>query len=153
MKKLSLACFFLALAAEALCSGPSSYSIRFGVIETSPAGVSTIRETTTLPLKLEDTGFLFGFAIVPPDDRPFSLKYVLHLPSAPKHLGGGFAKANPGKPTSTIRSFTKQLSARGRMVPIQPLSFDPGDPIGTWKVEIFVNGQLQKVQSFTVTPP
>ena len=71
-------------------------------------------------------------------------------PISRDHHHGDFAKPILGKPTNTIRSLAKQVP-RG-WAAVESLSFDSGDPTGKWKVEIFVNGKLQKGQTFSVTP-
>jgi hypothetical protein len=149
MKHFHLIClFFLTIAQCLRADEPKPYVIRFGAVATdSQTGAPRIKETTTIPFKLRDTGFRFGFAVFPPDDQPYSIRYVTHLPSAPERLTDGFAAANPGKPTATITSSLKHVPSGAFL---QPLLFDPGDPLGKWKIEIYVNGQLQKTITFDV---
>jgi hypothetical protein len=152
MKRLLLACLLLLVAVRAFCDpAPDAFKIRFGIIEDDPkTGAPQIRETTTIPMKLESTGFRFGFAIETPDKGAYSFRFVTQLPSAPERLSGGLAEKNPGKPTATVNSPTLQIPRGGGLL---PLTFDPGDPLGKWKIELFIEGQPAKTIEFTVVRP
>lgn len=148
--KVPLIILFVALATiqNALAVEPADYSVRFGVIEADiQSGASSLRETTTIPLKLRDTGFRWGFSISPGDRSPFTYQYTIHLPSPPAMLSGDLQKLNPEKPSNTAMS--EKVESKGGPT-MHTMWFDPGDPTGNYKIEVFVNGRLQQTASFTV---
>lgn len=148
--KIRTMAFLLALATvQSICAAePDLYSVRFGSIETDAnTGKTALTETVSIPLKLKDTGFRYGFEITPPDNKPFSYQYTLHFPSPPEILTGDLGAINPEHPSVTAMS--EKLESQGGSTSYF-MWFDPGDPTGDWNIEIFVNGQLQKTVSFTV---
>jgi hypothetical protein len=128
-----------------------AYRVRFGTVEKDKAGhPSLAAETTRLPLKFRDTGFRFGYEIVPPDQGSYTYQYVVHTPAPPATITGGLADSNSGPPTTTVTSETKTSSGG---TTVDYLWFDPGDPVGDWSIDIFTNGKLQRTIKFTVSSP
>jgi len=139
-----LCCLLLAALCTAGADAPA-YTIRFGIMETDKTtGLTKLTETTTLPFKTRETGFQFGFEIIPPDDKPYTYQVIGHLPSPPKQLSGLLENI---KPSTTITSPTQQASGTYW----QPNYFDLGDPLGEWKLDVLVNGKLQRTITFTVS--
>jgi hypothetical protein len=126
----------------------NNFHIRFGIIARDDLGNYFIsKETTNIPRKFRETGFRFGYEVVPPDQNPYTCQFVVHLPSPPDAITGGIAQVNPGKPSTTITSQKKEISGRSY---IALMWFDPGDPVGDYSVDVFVNGKLLKTIKFNV---
>jgi hypothetical protein len=126
----------------------NDYHIRFGIIQGDKVGsYSLAEETTIIPYKLGDTGFRFGYEIVPPKQNAYSCQYVVHLPTPPGKITGGLTQVNPAKPSTTITSHKKEI-AGGTY--IDAMWLDPGDPIGNYSIDVFVNGKIQKTIKFSV---
>ncbi len=150
MRKL-IACVFLLLI---LPCNSFSYAkendvvIKFGFMKETSSGSYVTKATTTIPLKLKDTGFRFGFTVEHKKGISFKAHYVIYLPSPPKQLTGGLKKAdikNEGRIISEPPQTYKGLWA-------DPFSFDEGDPLGDWKIQIYVNDDLIKTIHFRVVP-
>jgi hypothetical protein len=105
------------------------------------------KETTTIPLKLKDSGFEYGIMITPPDDKPYRYQMVFHFSAAPKVItGNGFESSEP---SDTMR--TPVTGAIG--CACDEYWFDEGDPMGDQSVDVYVNGQLVKTIKYTVVAP
>ena len=125
----------------------SGFVVRFGILEVdSSKNLVLAKETTTIPMKLQDTGFEYGIVIVPPDDKPFTYRMVLHFSSSPKVVtGNGFESHEP---STTMR--TPVINASG--VTYEEYGFDEGDPLGEQSIDVYINGQLAKTIKYTVVP-
>ncbi len=126
----------------------NTYVVRFGIIECDKAGNCALaKETSEIPFKLRDTGFRFGCEISPPDNEPYTCKYIIHVPAPPAVITGGLKEANGEKPSNLIKSHLKHIGG-GKYT--DPMWFDVGDPKGNCVIDIFVNDKLLKSIKFTV---
>jgi len=132
----------------AVYAGTPPYKILFGIFEKSE-GTVRLKETTVIPLKLKSTGFEFGFEIIPSGNEPYTYQTFVHTPSPPEHIGGIAEKENPDQ-HALIGKTPVQMAVGPYM---QPTWFDPGDPLGEWKIDVLVNGKLLKTITFTVVHP
>lgn len=128
---------------------PDSYDIRFGIIESDSDGAYDVAvETTSIPLLTQETGFCFGYAIDPPDGRAYLTHEVIHLPAPPRHIDFQM-------PIETIDGGriirTPNIHRRDHM--IYPFCFSQGDPLGPWKLDIFINDEIARVVRFQVVEP
>jgi len=152
---------FLCAAVLALAAGgcgahaPGNYAIRFGIFESDKAGNDNLtQETTVIPLKPRETGFLYGFEIEPSNQDPYTFQYVLHLP-APSTVSGDLAQPSAGMGakgalTTVAASSTEEISGGSIQ---ETMWFDSGDPLGNYSADILINGKLVKTIEFTVTKP
>ena len=123
----------------------SGFAVRFGIIEIDPSRKPFLaQETTTIPMKLKETGFEYGVMIVPPDDKPFTYQMVFHFSSPPKMITGDGFQSN--EPSATMRT---QIG-EGRGTTCDEYWFDPGDPTGDQSIDVYINGQLFKTIKYTV---
>jgi hypothetical protein len=125
----------------------TGYRVRFGTIETDASGNDFLgKATTTIPLRLKETGFRYGIEIVPPDDGPYTYHCVFHFSAAPKIVTGDLAGQTP---SATLQ--TNEVSVSGGKT-LDENWFDPGDPVGEQSMDVFVNGRLVKTITYTVVP-
>ncbi len=120
--------------------------IHFGIFAAKQAGQpdKLATETLTIPLKLEATGFRWGYEISPQDAAEYTHRAVFYLPRPPAAVTGSLEKSQDS-PT-IVR--TKIFKAKGR--DNYSFTFDEGDPLGEWKIEIFINDQLTRTFKFEV---
>lgn len=89
-----------------------------------------------VPPILGKTSLCLGlrFLVDPPDDEPYEVYSVAYLPGHPKQLTGDFA--GQSEASAGLKSRTSQVDG------IRPFCFDfhPGDPLGEYRVEVFING-------------
>ena len=123
-----------------------SYRIRFGIIETDNLGTyDVIKETLTIPLFTQDTGFCFGYSIDPPDERSYLTHEIIYLPAPPRHIDFQM----PIETTDGGRIIrTPDIVRQDHM--IYPFCFSEGDPLGPWRLEIFINNELARRVRFRV---
>ena len=130
-------------------SPETGYRIRFGIIENDTTGLYDVAvETRVIPLLTQETGFCFGYSIAPPDDRTYLTHEVIHMPAPPKHIDFQMpvVELDGGK---IIR--TPNIFRRDQM--IYPFCFSRGDPLGTWRLEVFINDNMAKTFRFKVVRP
>ena len=124
------------------------YKVRFGVIEQDNAGKDFLsKETMTIPRKFKETGFRFGYEILPSSQDSYTCQYIIHVPSPPGTITGGLEAVNPKKPTTIITSHKKKIPGGAY---VDAMWFDHGDPSGDCSIDIFVNDKLLKNIKFTV---
>ncbi|MEW6263118.1 MAG: hypothetical protein AB1641_08555 [Thermodesulfobacteriota bacterium] len=125
---------------------PPGFDIRFGIIEADGSGAWDVaRETTVIPLLLKETGFCFGYSISPPDNSLYTTREVLSLPAPPRHIE--FAVPVEKREGGRVL-ITPDLIRQDRTV--YPYSFSEGDPLGPWKLEIYINDQPARTIRFQV---
>ncbi|MEW5723613.1 MAG: hypothetical protein AB1896_10940 [Thermodesulfobacteriota bacterium] len=125
------------------------YDIRFGIIAGDQSGLyDVVTETNSIPLLTQETGFCFGYSIDPPDDRTYLTREVIHLPAPPRHIDFQM-------PIETLEGGrvirTPNIYRREQM--IYPFCFSEGDPLGPWKLEIYINDELARAVRFQVVRP
>jgi hypothetical protein len=145
MKRLLV--LWLALAVLPWSVGADEpYQIHFGIFGTKQAGQPNeiATQTLTIPLKLEATGFEWGYEILPQDVSEYTFRAVLYLPRPPATVTGSLEQSQD---SPTIVK-TPKFKATGRGA--YSFVFEEGDPLGEWKIEIFVNDQLTRTFNFQV---
>ena len=124
----------------------NDYDVHFGIIEYNTAGKHIIsKETNTIPYRVRDTGFRFGYLIVPHGNYPFDCQDIVHLPSAPNKVTGQYGAI---KPSQSLKSPLHETSGGPFM---EVMWLDDGDPAGDYSVDVFVNEKLIKTIKFSVT--
>jgi hypothetical protein len=117
----------------------NGYDVHFGIIGNDIAGKHIIsKETNTIPYKMRDTGFRFGYQIVPHGNNSYVCEDIVRLPSTPRKITGDYGAIKP----------SKYEMAGGPFMEVMWL--DPGDPAGDYSVEVFVNEKLIKTIKFSV---
>jgi len=111
----------------------SDFLIKVGTMERARPGVDRLHETRTVTMDpARRPGWCF--LVDPPDDQPYEVYSVTHLPDQPDHLTGDFVGQS--------HTAAGLKSAPSRTDGIRPFcfDFDPGDPVGEYRVEVFING-------------
>ena len=125
------------------------FDIRFGIIEEDDQGFfDVVLETTTIPLLFRETGFSFGYAVNPKQEMPYTTHEVLHLPSPPRHIDFPL----PIEKKEGGRIIVTPMILRREPV-VYPYSFSVGDPLGAWKLDIYINDRLARSIRFQVVRP
>jgi len=102
-------------------------------MEPAKAGVDHLHETQNVTMDpARRPGWCF--LVDPPDQKTYEVYSVTYLPSRPKQLTGDFARQS--EPSAGLRSATSRVDG------IRPFcfNFDPGDPLGEYRIEVFING-------------
>lgn len=121
------------------------FIVKAGIMEPSGDGIDRLRETNTVSMNpSRKPGFCF--IVDPPSPNRYQVYSVHHLPKVPAALTGDFAKSPPQAAVSGIQTETSVVDG------IRPFCFDfsPGDPVGNYKIEVFINGNLNTTLDLTV---
>jgi hypothetical protein len=126
--------------------GPGQF--KFGIFAPEVHGQADkiASETLTLPYKFKETGFRWGIEYTPADSTEYALRIVIYLPSPPATISGTLE----GSQDSTTIVKTRELKQTGRST--RSFYFEQGDPMGEWKIEVFVDGKLARTFKFQVVP-
>jgi hypothetical protein len=150
-KSLKLTIFvLLMIALHAVPTFADDFDIKFGLMKKDAAGKYYVySETTTIPLtdKNTDPDFRFGYSIKTASDQPFTTYMIMHTPSAFEKYTGEFKDADKKEGGKTIQSPAKKAVTEFTY----SLRFDRGDPLGQYKMEIWINGKPARTIDFTVT--
>ena len=119
--------------------------VKFGILRVLANGDYELdAETTHIPLVLKDTGFRYGIAFDNPLGTPIEWYEVLHLPAEMPQLSGDLRSIG----TNTVRGEAEQSSDTHL---VDQFWFDKGDPIGKYRLDLYVNGVRKFSVDFDVT--
>jgi hypothetical protein len=123
---VALVCTFAASA--------NAQDVRFGILRQLPDGAYAMDvETTRLPRHLKESGFRFGLAIDNPGGKTIEVYEVLHVPKRLRELSGSMRELSP-----TVIKTDPRRSAETRV--FEDFWFDAGDPLGQYRLELYING-------------
>lgn len=118
----------------------ADYTINFGEVRGEP---EVVTPTQTVKMCLDNTGYSFGYDLIPSAGGSYTVKTVFHLPATPKTVAKDVKSENYGHDL-TVDSGTKN----GRYV--QSFTFDEGDPLGAWSLDVVINNVVVKSIGFNV---
>ena len=132
----------------AVADKPDFYSIQFGYLDNDPEKNRPVfRRTTQIPFHLKESGFRWGFYIVSSGNTPFSVQFEVETPASPQTLSGELAaKGGTGHKPKKVKVPGRTFKEKG----FCPFWFDEGDPLGKWKIDVFINDALHETVEFTV---
>jgi hypothetical protein len=127
----------------------AQFQIPFGIFAPQAPGrpARLAEETLTIPLRFRESGFRWGFAIIPPSPGEYTWRAVFHLPQPPQSVGsvGHIVKRSNVSPTLAEIPVRHETEGTAFV-----MNFDKGDPLGLWKIEVFINDKLARTISFQV---
>jgi len=88
-----------------------------------------------------------GFVIYPSSDQPYEVYSVHHLPELPADLGSS------GTLTLTDDGGIRTDTDKAQGPRVFSFGFDEGDPLGTYKIDVYVNDRLVESASIQVVEP
>ena len=149
IKKIGITavCALLVLYSYSFAS-ENNLIIKFGQMEKGSSGYYVANETTTIPLKLKDSGFRFGFTVKHAQNSSFDGYKIIYLPAAAKEIIGDLKRVTILNDGKIIKDSERKFNGLWS----NPFWFDEGDPLGKWKIEIYLNSKLMKTIDFTVVP-
>jgi len=137
-----------AFASPGIADDRTEFIVEIGVMEQVMEGSDRLRPTRSLTI---DPSRRPGFCFIvdPPTDAPYEVYSVHYLPAVPAILTGDFAGKSTDRAPSGMTTRTERTNG------IRPFCFDfhDGDPIGTYKVHVFINSSLSANFDLEVTEP
>jgi hypothetical protein len=127
---------------------PADFLVKLGVMEPATGPTDRLRETHTVTMDpARKPGYCF--LVQPPNDEPYQIYSVHHLPAAPERLTGAFDKLSPSQIAQGVQTPTERTEG------VRPFcfDFDPGDPLGGYRIEVFVNDALKATLELDVVAP
>jgi len=113
----------------------------FGIL--APHPFAAVKERTTqIPLN-HCYSFRFGFAVRPPDGRSYDVYTIHYLPDVPREFGGQLLDRGP---PAKLRYDSRVARGLKRV----SYGFDEGDPVGPYKMELYINDELHTVIDYSV---
>jgi hypothetical protein len=127
-------------------SPAESFDIRFGILVD---GV-VVEETTVIPFYPVDTGFRYGFTISHDSYETYTSYAVHYLPEKPISAGGSFEKSDKIRPARRLKTKEEEIFDKHTFV---EHGFEKGDPLGLYKLDIYINGRVAKSITYKVVTP
>jgi len=135
------------LSFVAACATAGVYEIKFGILRPTPGGGYDLDvETAQIPRLFENTGFRFGVVLSNPGGATVQWYRVVHLPAEPQRLGGPLRKVGP----RVVRS---EMTRTNDLRKVVWYSFNEGDPLGQYRMEVYINGVREFDVMFDVVEP
>ncbi len=108
------------------------------------------RETTQVPLYPIEyhPEFRFGYTLEYVDNRIFSSSFILSLPRPPKEIQGDLWNAEKSENNKVLKSIPMFYQGEA----VKTFAFNQGDPLGRWKIDVYVNNTFIRSIRFTVLP-
>lgn len=126
---------------------PNNVVIKFGILELAPNGTGhVIQETNVIPLRYQSEHFCYGLEFSSPSNESYQSYLVIYLPKSPKILSGSIQTESVDAAVRGIRTPTQTTSGTY----VIPMYFDPGDPSGNYKIEVYINGSFFKTIGYDV---
>ncbi len=128
-------------------SDTGEFIIEFGELDgVEGQGLSFARESKRIPLRYRQDGYLFGVRITPPTNESYEVRFVHYLPAVPRDTAGKVS----GAPVSQEGRVIEGSGDVSEGISVYPFGFDPGDPEGEYKVEVYLNGTRMAVLPYSV---
>lgn len=136
------------LGTTALAADRTDYVIKAGVIDGSGPTLDSLRETHEVTM---DPSRRPGwcFVVDPPSTDPYEVYSVHHLPGTPKSLTGDFAGTQPDTAMAGLKTSVQHVEGTRTFCS----DFHAGDPLGEYRVEVFINGALTATLRLQVVEP
>ncbi len=128
----------LCLTCPATAAERRDFVVKYGVMEVVDARRAALHETKRIT---RDPGRCPGWSFIvdPPSDSPYEVYSIHHLPAPPGALSGNLERQARGFKTPV---------AHVQGVRRFDFDFDEDDPVGAYRIEVFVNGTLKATLRF-----
>lgn len=124
------------------------YKIEFGFIEkNADSGKVHFKESFSIPFRLKTTGFLWGYWIKSSDGKNHTTYFVVETPGIPKKITGDLGETGQ---IQEEKKLARSVPEKFKDKIFRPFWFDEGDPLGKWKIQIYVDDRLVKTVEFDV---
>ena len=138
----------LGLVAAAVVYPFRRIEISLGVFTRRGDRYVEFKRTTNIPFRPDDPSFEFGLRFRPAFPRKMRIRLVHHLPSRPLTVPDSHSTQILEGPSGEciIRTGSAEYRGEGCI----PFRFHAGDPLGVYRVEVFVNDKLRETIEYKV---
>lgn len=140
---LAVTCVFVRADAQ------KDFHVTFGLFKIESDFESKLiqEDVSTIDLLDMKKNHVFGYEIVPPDELEYEVYSIDYLPAEPETLSGALS----GKSTADFAKGIKSPTVIAKGISYSSFQFDRGDPLGEYRIEVYINQKLNKVIKFYVT--
>ena len=129
------------------------FQVKFGAIENRNDVSLVFEDSTSLPLLTKDTGFYYGFTILPSNNEPYNYHCHFYPPeTAQFSCETGEIVREIASSDNSQKGF-RLPTRRTQGISTTPMWFDPGDPPGEYRIEVYINDNLVEGINFMVYKP
>ena len=140
-----LACILV--SCTSINTSPEPGIVQFGIMSKQPDGeLELIEETLTIPLKINDPDFAFGYVYRPCHTNEYSIHDISYLPSSPTSLTGEIKTQPVSNATKGLKTPEYVMKGEHQM----EYWFDDGDPTGNYRIDVIVDGKCIRSIRFRV---
>ena len=133
-----------------LCTSKNdTFTFRLGILQGEKGHYSIKKETDKITLIIRSKRFLYGLEISPPNNKQYHFYATAYFPDKPKKLSG--AIENIPLDSNFNKVTTPAYDLKGKR--IFPMGFDEGDPLGKYKIDLYINNELYKTIEYEVISP
>jgi hypothetical protein len=129
-------------------SQDEKFNVSFGVIEEINGYSSIEHEANIIEYIPKSEGHRFGFIITAKDKHPFKYHTLSYLPATPNRFSGTLSETS----ADHFLSGAKSIEETATNSVVLPFWFDEGDPLGVYKIDLYINDVKFKSVEFTVVP-
>jgi hypothetical protein len=123
------------------------FIIKFGFFaQNTSAEYEMVEHAKTVNILNIKDGHILSLEVTPPDNQEYKLYTIDYFPGEPKVLGGSLS----GKSTADFAKGIKAQEIKTKGTIYSPIVFDEGDPLGEYKMEVFINDKLMKTFKYNV---
>lgn len=162
----SLVIAILALSVILGCAtaGKQAYVVKFGVVELPEPRLRVVPEVLpvqqsrvisvepmsswTSSAQAQSPVRTIAVTIMPPRRWGYYTEQIIYYPPSPPKRIHDWGTGSATPPASVVTEGIDLGKREHRGPATIPAAFDDGDPVGTWRVEVFVNGEKQLDESF-----
>ncbi len=139
--------FILALSVVTFSFQQRDFLVKVGIMQSATPTKDRLVETNEVTM---DPSRIPGFCFIvdPPSKDPYEVYSIHYLPEPPQKLTGSFQGRELASAVDGINARLKRVEG------IRSFCFDfhPGDPLGTYLIEVFINNTLKTTLRLEVIP-
>lgn len=136
----------LVLLSSTARAAPVIQNVRFGILRAVESDYEIAEDTTRIPMRFKKTGFRFGISFENPTCAEIAWYEVIHLPGEMKATSGALKRLEP-------RLLKGDIQQSRQPYIVDQFWFDKGDPLGTHRLDLYVNNRLEFSVEFDVVKP
>ena len=144
----ALIVFIESVAGAVATSERRDFLVKAGLLEPGSTAADKLRETDEFTMEpSRRPGWCF--IVDPPSADPYEVYSVHFLPGVPTSLDGDFKGTPPDQAVGGLKTATTRAEG------MRPFCFDfqQGDPVGEYRVNVFINGALNTTLRMQMVAP
>ena len=139
MRKIIIFLLGVTLLIPIVANADNDFDVKFGILNRQGKTAVIREETRIIPFIIGEENLIWGVVIEPIHSNEYTVGMVLYMPAPPKTITDDDGMSySPERATEGIHF--KTLRKKGTSA--NWFSFDEGDPLGKYSLEVYLNGYL-----------